>query len=411
MVETIDDISLISFIDSGYFAKTYLSKKKGSDKLYATKKVDLKLLVEEPYLKKYIENEILILKEIKHPNIIKLYDIKKKKDYLYLVMEYCNGGTLFKVLNDYIKKNEKPFTEDIVQFLMKQILSGVEYLHKNKIVHRDLKLQNILLKYNSEDEAKSANIFSSQVKIIDFNISVKPRKTEIKIINENCIEEDKNIGDEKEDIMGLGILCNQMLLGKIPLDYGNDIKEVDYDNIKETPNISSNAKSFLDSMLQKDSSKRLSASELLKHDFLNENKIEKKYDINKYILNHPMIVNKIKESFNEKPKTKYHLDTFKNNGIYQKQPVLKKYARGRRINEDHSNIIIKICKKYYILMKGGLLTAKYSAEGIEKALGNNWLVMISDLDCGEFDFSISAAKKGDFIMFSLDKKLFQVCRY
>ena len=411
MVETIDDISLISFIDSGSFAKTYLSKKKGSDKLYATKKVDLKLLVKEPFLKKYIENEILILKEIKHPNIIKLYEIKKKNDYLYLVMEYCNGGTLFKVLNDYIKKNEMPFTEDIVKFLMKQILSGIEYLHKNKIVHRDLKLENILLKYNSDDEAKSSKIFSSQVKIIDFNISVRPRKTEIKIINENCIEVDNNIGDEKEDIIGLGILCFQMLLGKKPFDYGNDIKEVNCDNMKKTPNISSNAKSFLGCMLQKDSSKRLSASELLNHDFLNENKIKKKYDINEYILNHPMIINQIKESFKEKPKAKYNLDTFNNNGIYQKQPIVKKYAVGRRINKDQSNIIIKLCKKYYILMKGGLMTAKYSAEGIEKSLGNNWLVMISDLDCGEFDFSISAAKKGDFIMFSLDNKLFQVCRY
>ena len=404
--ETIDDISLISLIYLGCFAETYISKKKGSDKLYATKKIDLNYIDKIPSLKTYIENEILILKEIKHPNIIRLYEVKKREEYIYLIMEYCNGGTLFKVLNDYIEKNGMPFTEDIVKFLMKQILSGVEYLHKNKIIHRDLKLENILLKYNSDYEAKNSNIFSSQVKIIDFNISVKPRETKIKIISENHIEEDKNVADEKEDIIGLVILCYQMLLGKKPFDYGNYIKEVNFDNIKTTPNISSNAKSFLDCMLKKG----LNVSALLKHDFLKENNIKNmNVNNNHNILNHS-IKSKNNENFDKKPKLKYHIDTFSNTN-YQNQPVLKKYAVGRRINTEQSNIIIKTCKKAYILMKGKLMTVKYAAEEIQKIIGNNWLVMISDLDCGEFDFSISQAKKGDYIMFSLDKKLFQVCRY
>ena len=408
MVETIDDISLITFIDSGCFAETYISKKEGSDELYATKKVDLNFIVQEPCLKQYIENEILILKEIKHPNIIKLYDVKIREEYIYLVMEYCNGGTLFNALNEYIEKNGMPFTEDIVQFLMKQILSGVEYLHKNKIIHRDLKLQNILLKYISDYDAENSNIFSSQVKIIDFNISAKIKEPEINPITGTYIEDENNVFDEKEDIMGLGILCYQMLLGKKPFDYGNDIKEVNCDNMKVIPNISSNAKSFLDCMLQKDSKSRLSANELLKHDFLKDNKITNMNDNN--IFNSPITINRIEDNINEVSNNEYPVE-LNSNTIYQKQPILKKYAVGRRINADQSKIIIEICKKCYILMKGGLMTAKYSAEGIEKTLGNNWLVMISDLDCGEFDFSISQAKKGDFIMFSLDKKLFQVCRY
>ena len=408
MVETIDDISLITFIDSGCFAETYISKKEGSDELYATKKVDLNFIVQEPCLKQYIENEILILKEIKHPNIIKLYDVKIREEYIYLVMEYCNGGTLFNALNEYIEKNGMPFTEDIVQFLMKQILSGVEYLHKNKIIHRDLKLQNILLKYISDYDAENSNIFSSQVKIIDFNISAKIKEPEINPITGTYIEDENNVFDEKEDIMGLGILCYQMLLGKKPFDYGNDIKEVNCDNMKAIPNISSNAKSFLDCMLQKDSKARLSANELLKHDFLKDNKITNMNDNN--IFNSPITINRIEDNINEVSNNEYPVELYSNT-IYQKQPILKKYAVGSRINVDQSNIIIEICKKCYILMKGGLMTAKYSAEGIEKTLGNNWLVMISDLDCGEFDFSISQAKKGDFIMFSLDKKLFQVCRY
>ena len=48
---------------------------------------------------------------------------------------------------------------------------------------------------------------------------------------------------------------------------------------------------------------------------------------------------------------------------------------------------------------------------IKAELGYNWLVMISDLDCGQFDFSLSPAKKGDFMVFSLDKRIFQICKY
>jgi serine/threonine protein kinase len=106
MTEIIDDISLIQYIDSGCFAETYLSKKEGSNILYATKKIDLKYIADEPFLKKYIENEIVILNEIQHPNIVKLFDVKMREDYIYLIMEYCNGGSLLKALNDYIEKME-----------------------------------------------------------------------------------------------------------------------------------------------------------------------------------------------------------------------------------------------------------------------------------------------------------------
>ena len=163
MVETIDDISLVEYIDSGCFAQTYLSRKRGSNVLYATKKIDLKYVAEEPFLMRYIKNEIIILNEIKHPNIVKLYDVKIRKEYIYLIMEYCNGGSLLNALNKYMEINQKPFTEDIVQYLMKQILSGVECLHEHNIIHRDLKLDNILLNYNSVHEANISNILFSQI--------------------------------------------------------------------------------------------------------------------------------------------------------------------------------------------------------------------------------------------------------
>ena len=77
--ETIEDISLFDFIDSGCFSKTFKSKKKGSDKIYATKKMELDIIEKIPNIKEFIYNKIYILNKIKHPNIVKLYEVKKTK--------------------------------------------------------------------------------------------------------------------------------------------------------------------------------------------------------------------------------------------------------------------------------------------------------------------------------------------
>ena len=327
MKETIDDISLIQYIDSGCFAETYISKKEGSIMLYATKKIDLKYIAEEPFLKKYIENEIVILNEIQHPNIVKLFDVKMREDFIYLIMEYCNGGSLLKALNDYIEKNGKPFTEDIVRFLMKQILSGVECLHKHNIIHRDLKLENILLKYNSEKEANISNIFSSQVKIIDFDISIRQgyddNKDEVNSFIERYIGNDEGKYDEKDDIMALGALCYQMLFGKNLYNCGNKNQNIKTIKIKFRTNISSTAKSFLQCMLQKDKDKRLNASDLLEHDFIKNNLNELKTNniTSNNKSNHSTYI-KIKESFSSKPQFE--------------EPLYKNEHKSKHISKRHS---------------------------------------------------------------------------
>ena len=185
MISMIDDIILLNYIDSGCFAEIYLSKKRDSNTLLATKKISLKYISLEPLFKTHLDNEIKFLKEFNHNNIIKLYDVKVTQSDIYLIMEYCNGGSLKKAYY-------KPFTEDIVRFLMKQILSAVEYLHGKGIVHRDLKLENILLKndYHNENDDLNNTIFSSQIKIIDFNISIRSDNFE-KNINKKL-----NLNDE-----------------------------------------------------------------------------------------------------------------------------------------------------------------------------------------------------------------------
>ena len=88
-----------------------------------------------------VKNELFVLEKIKHPNIIQMYDhFIVDKHYLYIFMEYASGGDLSKHLELF-----GPFIEDECRVWFEQILTGVSYLHQQKIAHRDLKLQNILL--------------------------------------------------------------------------------------------------------------------------------------------------------------------------------------------------------------------------------------------------------------------------
>lgn len=88
--------------------------------------------------------EVAIMRSIKHPNVVSaLSYIFKGPDRLYIIMEYC-PCTLYSMLTDRLIQH-KPLSKLQIKDIMKQILSGVEYLHNQGLIHRDLKSENILL--------------------------------------------------------------------------------------------------------------------------------------------------------------------------------------------------------------------------------------------------------------------------
>ena len=101
-------------------------------------------------------NEIRILRTINHPNIVKFYEKIEEKHRYYLVTEFCEGGDLFTKLAVH-----KRFPERDVALIVKQILTGIYYLHMKNIVHRDLKPENILISGSN-----------SQIKISDFGSAI-----------------------------------------------------------------------------------------------------------------------------------------------------------------------------------------------------------------------------------------------
>ena len=104
----------------------------------AVKIINKKYLAQEEREK--LLGEINILKQLDHPNILKLYEFFQDQKRYFLVTELCSGGELFDKIAE-----EQYFSEIDAAKIIKQILSAVNYCHKRKIVHRDLKPENILL--------------------------------------------------------------------------------------------------------------------------------------------------------------------------------------------------------------------------------------------------------------------------
>ena len=281
----IDDLTLIKPLGKGAFGEVYLTTKQGSKQKFATKKIDKKF-TSNPRAKKYLDNEINILKEIDHPNIIKLYEVKETNKFYYLVMELCNGGGLSDCLEDYQNKYKKPFPEEVVQYLMRQIMSAINYLHKKNILHRDIKLDNILVNFETLEDKNKKNMLKSHVKIIDFGFArhLAPAQLAYSVLGSpinmdpgilrklNKMEHSNDYGyDQKADIWSLGTICYEMLIGKCTFDAESMkelVRKVEKGNYFLPTTISKEAVSFLNGMLQYDLKKRLSSEELYNHKFL-----------------------------------------------------------------------------------------------------------------------------------------------
>ena len=278
----LDDLLLVKTIGKGNFGEVFLTQRKGTKELYATKKMERRVYEKPPLLNR-LYNEVQILRMINHPNIVKFIDLKKTQNSYYLITEYINGDSLTSNLKKYMSHYGKPFPEDIVQYLMKQIVSALQYLHFNKIIHRDLKLDNILVNFPSEYDKNSLNMMKAVVKIIDFGFATQLNKqltytalgtpTNMDpVILENIKTGIPNAGyNEQVDIWSLGTICYEMLVGHKPFN-GKSMDEL-FQKVKNGTyslplSLSKEVVSFINGMLQQDPNKRLTANQLLYHDFL-----------------------------------------------------------------------------------------------------------------------------------------------
>ncbi|XP_052192137.1 serine/threonine-protein kinase ATG1a isoform X2 [Diospyros lotus] len=200
-------------IGSGSFAVVWRARHLQSGAEVAVKEIDTKrLYLAHKKLGDNLLKEISILTNIRHPNIIRLFDVIRTEDTIYLVLEYCNGGDLAA----YIHRRGK-VSEALARHFMNQLAAGLQVLNENHVIHRDLKPQNLLLSKSNNEEVP-------QLKIGDFGFAryLEPQGLADTLCGSPLymapeIIQNKKY-DSKTDLWSVGAILFQLVTGKPPFD-------------------------------------------------------------------------------------------------------------------------------------------------------------------------------------------------
>ena len=278
-------------IGQGAFGKVNIGLNILAGRVVAIKSFNKKELSENGENMKKILYETDLMKKLNHPNITKILEVFEDDDYILISMEYINGGNLF----SFVKKRRK-LSEKTAKYLFKQIILGIQHIHSHKIVHRDIKLENILIDLNNN------------IKICDFGIG-KILTYKKQLLYDKCgtpmymapeiLLSSKNHGYEgyPVDIWSAGISLYIMLSGTLPFNLKNNENssmdessenniELQYSIINNDPKyiekISDEARDLLKGLLNKNPNKRLTIDQILNHPWLQMD--EKKGKNKKYHL-------------------------------------------------------------------------------------------------------------------------------
>jgi len=201
-------------IGSGTFGSAYLSKNRKTKEdrvVKAVKKTRAQLPVED------IEREIMVMQQTDHPHIVRLFRWFEDSHYIYLVMEALKGGTLCEVLQQFQSKN-KPLKEEWTRKVMGQCMDAMGYVHSLRLIHKDLKDENIMLLKKDPDFEQPHAV------IIDLGIAEMFSKADPtgKIVGGTPVTMAPEVwkGDfgPKCDVFSLGCILFELLTGRFPFE-------------------------------------------------------------------------------------------------------------------------------------------------------------------------------------------------
>jgi len=281
-------------LGQGYFAVVKVGIIKQTQDKVAIKFVNKKLVEKQENLK----TETSLLQMVDHPNIVKLIDICDTRDTLFIIMELMEGGELY---DEIVKR--KHFTEKDASFIMYQLFLALDYLHKRGIVHRDLKLENLLIKKPG----------SLEIKLADFGLSKVYTGEALQTacgtpyyVAPEILQGDGY--DHKIDTWAAGVLLYVLLSGRLPFSGDSDVELfraiLETELIWKKPQfdtVSVEAKDIIQKLIIKDPKKRYDASQALEHVFLktnNENALHTEVYEGLKQLSTAITVNKKKQPYN-----------------------------------------------------------------------------------------------------------------
>jgi calcium-dependent protein kinase len=273
-----DHYTVGKLLGEGQFGEVFIGTVKqsngGKGDNRAIKRIQKELLTEEDHDEVF--NEFTLLKQMDHPNICKMYEFFEDKENFWFVQELCSGGELL----DELERMET-FPEAAAALIVKQVLSSVHYCHSQKrVVHRDLKLENILLEEGTQ-KTEDGGYNLASCKLIDFGLATTFEVDQVltspvgsmHYIAPEVLEQSYGY---KCDIWSCGVIAYILLCGYAPFDAANDrdmrelimMGNVSFDDAVWQNNVSQEAKEFVSYLLTYEPEKRPDAGEALQHPWI-----------------------------------------------------------------------------------------------------------------------------------------------
>jgi serine/threonine protein kinase len=247
-------------IGKGQFGHVYVAREKESHYIVAIKALK-KWKIQQNSLEAQLRREIEAQAQVRSVNIARLYGYFHDKDYIYLIVEYCERGDLFRIL----MRTGRLDAKTAAQYLC-QITDAVAHCHARHIIHRDIKPENILVGLNGE------------LKLADFGWSVHAPNSRRKTIcgTLDYLPPEMVVGkeyDEKVDIWTIGVLLYEFLVGCTPFEAASQratmyrIRDVD---LKFPYFVPVPARDLITKFLQKDPAKRINLKDVRSHPWIVE---------------------------------------------------------------------------------------------------------------------------------------------
>jgi calcium-dependent protein kinase len=263
-IHDVYDIDRTSLLGAGSFGQVMMGKHQTSGQHYAVKQI-LKPTSQGAVGAKVQKQEVLIMRELKHPNVVRLIEDYEDELNYYLVIEFCCGGRLTSFVAHLAS-----FTEGDAAYLMVQLLSAVRHVHGKGIIHRDIKPDNMLLESRS-------SVRSNTLKLIDFGLSCKCPPGQVvrasvgtaEFVSPQAID---GRYDTQADMWGCGVSMFWLLCGYLPFS-GESSSRV-FDVVRrgnfsfgsaEWQNVTENAKDLIRLLLKMRPSERWTAEQALQH--------------------------------------------------------------------------------------------------------------------------------------------------